>query len=141
MSLRLPAVGWWQARCDARKARVLRKFFVCEVVTKEPVMATATKRNESGANESGRKQRPVWSKKGFPLTIAVFEFPMEKGPPNFSVKLTRTFKRDENSEWENSEYLGGGDLLRASKLFEYADAFVQSRLQAFYESQKENGDF
>ena len=106
-------------------------------------MATATKRNESSqaASENGRKQRPVWSKKGFPLTIAVFEFPNENGPPNFSVKLTRTFRRDENSEWENSDYLGGGDLRRASKLFEYADAFVQSRLQAFYESQKESDNF
>lgn len=106
-------------------------------------MAMATKRSESSkaASENGKKQRPVWSKKGFPLTIAVFEFATETGPPNFSVKLTRSFKRDENSEWENSDYLGSGDLLRASKLLEYADAFEQSRLQAFYESHKGNGEF
>lgn len=104
-------------------------------------MAAIAKQQESSASENGRKQRPVWSKKGFPLTIAVFEFPSENGPPNFSVKLTRTFRRDEESPWENSEYLGGGDLLRASKLYEYADAFVQSRLQAFYDSRKENEKF
>ncbi len=103
-------------------------------------MATATQSKGRGTNASdnGRKQRPVWTKTGFPLTIAAFEFPTENGPPNFSVKLTRSFKRDEDSEWENTEYLGGGDLLRAAKLFEAADAFVQSQLEAFHRSRKEH---
>lgn len=104
-------------------------------------MATQTQsRGEGGnASESGRKQRPVWTKKGFPLTVAVFEFPNDNGSPNFSVKLTRTFRRDEQSDWENSEYLSGGDLLRAVKLLESADAFVQSRLEANYRTRKEEG--
>lgn len=106
-------------------------------------MATATQSGVEGKNASdnGRKQRPVWTKTGFPLTVAVFEFPTENGTPNFSVKIARSFKRDENSEWENTEYLGGGDLLRAAKLLEAADAFVQSRLQAFYRSRKETEQF
>ncbi len=105
-------------------------------------MATQAQSRVEGqnANESGRKQRPVWTKTGFPLTVAVFEFPTESGPPNFSVKLTRSFRREENSPWENSEYLGGGDLLRAAKLLEAADAFVQSRLEAEYRSRKDEGD-
>ena len=105
-------------------------------------MATQTQSRGEGknANDNGRKQRPVWTKKGFPLTVAVFEFPTDNGSPNFSVKLTRTFRRDEHSEWENSEYLSGGDLLRAVKLLESADAFVQSRLEAAYRSRKEEGD-
>ena len=105
-------------------------------------MATQTQSRVEGtnANDNGRKQRPVWTKKGFPLTVAVFEFPIENGPPNFSVKLTRSFRRDENSPWENSEYLGGGDLLRAAKLLEAADAFVQSRLEAEYRSRKDEGE-
>ena len=106
---------------------------------------TAKKGNENGksdmqGNGGGHKQRPVWSKKGFPLQIAVFEFPTESGPPNFSVKLTRTFRRDENSDWETTEYLGGGDCLRASKLYEYADAFIQSRLESDYRSKKDNSE-
>lgn len=103
-------------------------------------MATATQSKARGtkASENGQKHRPVWTKTGFPLTIAVFEFPTENGPPNFSVKLTRSFKRDEDSEWENTAYLGGGDLLRAAKLFEEADAFVQSQLEVFHRSRKEN---
>ena len=105
-------------------------------------MATQTKSRVEGksASDNGRKQRPVWTKKGFPLTVAVFEFPMENGPPNFSVKLTRSFRREENSPWENSEYLGGGDLLRAAKLLEAADAFVQSRLEAEYRTRKDEGE-
>ncbi|WP_442483388.1 hypothetical protein [Aeoliella sp. SH292] len=101
-------------------------------------MATQTKSRveRNGVSDSSKKQRPVWTKKGFPLTVAVFEFPSENGPPNFSVKLTRSFKRDENSEWENTEYLGGGDCLRAAKLFEAADAFIQSRMEADYRSRK-----
>ena len=103
-------------------------------------MATATQSKGRGTNASDNslKQLSVWTKTGFPLTVAVFEFPSENGPPNFSVKLTRSFKRDEDSEWENTEYLGGGDLLRAAKLFEDADAFVQSRLEAFHQSRKAN---
>jgi hypothetical protein len=103
-------------------------------------MATATQSKGRGtrASENGQKHRPVWTKTGFPLTIAVFEFPTESGPPNFSVKITRSFKRDEDLEWENTEYLGGGDLLRAAKLLEAADAFVQSRLEAFHQSRKAN---
>lgn len=103
-------------------------------------MTTAAKGQESSSHDQGRRQRPAWSKTCFPLTVAVFEFPTENGSPNFSVKLTRTFRRDENSEWENTEYLGGGDLLRAAKMLESADAFVQSRLQADYRARKEDGD-
>ena len=105
-------------------------------------MATQAKSRVEGksSNDNGRKQRPVWTKKGFPLQVAVFEFPTENGPPNFSVKLTRTFRRDESSEWESSDYLGGSDLLRAAKLLEAADAFIQSRLEAEYRSRKDEGD-
>ena len=105
-------------------------------------MATQTQSRVNGngtqKSESGPKQRPAWTKKGFPLQIAVFEFPTENGSPNFSVKLTRTFRRDENSPWETSEYLSGSDCLRAAQLLESADAFVQSRLEAEYVARKES---
>lgn len=129
-----------KAQCDARGKRFFQCFCVRFVMCKEPDMATATQSKARGSNASdnGGRQRPVWTQTGFPLTIAAFEFPTENGPPNFSVKLTRSFKRDEDSEWENTEYLGGGDLLRAAKLFEAADSFVQSRLKVFHRSRKEN---
>ena len=94
---------------------------------------SGTERSPSG---SGHKQRPAWTKKGFPCQVAVFEFPTENGPPNFSVKLTRSFKRDEASEWETTEYLSGSDLLRAAKLLEAADVFIQNRLEADYQSKR-----
>lgn len=94
-------------------------------------MASAASQKSQGA----RKQRPVWSQ-GFPVKVAVFEFPTENGGPNFSVKLTRSFKRDEESDWETSDYLSAGDLLRASRLLEAADAFIQKRLEADYQARK-----
>lgn len=109
--------------------------------------ANATARSVDSTNDGARKQRPAWTK-GFPVTVAVFEFPNANGdgPPTFSVKLTRSFRRNEESDWEHSEYLGAGDLLRGAKLLEAADVFVQSRLEADYRSRKaerdaaENGD-
>ena len=91
------------------------------------------------------KTRPVWTKRSFPLTVAVFEFPSDSGALNFSVKLTRTFRRDEHADWENSDYLGAQDLLRGAKLLEAADAYVQARLEADYqarraEAQESHGD-
>lgn len=110
-------------------------------------MATAAENRVNGKSTAktsesngSHKQRPVWTKRGFPVQIAVFEFPTESGPPNFSVKLTRTFRRDQDSEWETSEYLGGSDLLRASRLLEAADAFIQSRLEADYKARKASAE-
>ncbi len=100
---------------------------------------TQSRTNGKSGSENGQKQRPVWTKKSFLLQVAVFEFPSDKGP-NFSVKLTRTFRRDEDSDWESTDYLGGGDLLRAAKLLEAADEFVQTRQEAEYRSRKEDGD-
>lgn len=96
----------------------------------------ATVQGSEATSDNGRKQRPVWVKRGFPVQVAVFEFGRDNDVPIFSVKLTRTFRRDDNSEWENSEYFGGGDLLRAAKLLEAADSFVQSRLEQIYQSRK-----
>jgi hypothetical protein len=104
-------------------------------------MATATQsRGTTNSRARGEeKQRPAWSKKAFPLSIAVFEFEnVGDVPPNFSVKMQRTFRRDEESDWEQSEYLSGNDLLRAAKLLEEADAFVQSRLEAYYAERKKH---
>ena len=104
-------------------------------------MASATQSRGTANSRTKRdeKQRPAWSKKAFPLSIAVFEFENNGDvPPNFSVKLQRTFRRDEDSDWEQSEYLSGNDLLRAAKLFEDADEFVQSRIEAYYAERKQH---
>lgn len=103
-------------------------------------IAKETSENGSSAaaekNGSSHKLRPVYAKRSFPLQVAVFEFPTTDGPPNFSVKLTRSFRRDDDSDWEATEYLSGKDLLRAAKLLEAADSFVQHRLEADYQARK-----
>ena len=105
--------------------------------------ATAKRTSENGEstrNGNSHRQRPIWTKKGFPCQVAVFEFPTENGGPNYSVKLTRSFRRDKESEWETTDYLGGGDLLRAARLLEAADTFIQSRLEADFKARKASED-
>jgi hypothetical protein len=136
----------WRAQSDAHDAEgFFERFFSVQVFLVETsVMSSVPKSRPAaqGTSDQGRKQRPVWSRRGFPLNVAVFEFPSssDEAPPNFSVKLTRTFRRDENSAWETSEYLGGGDLLRGAKLLEAADGFIQSRLEAHFRSRQDQRD-
>ena len=96
-------------------------------------MATVAK---SESRNSKAAKRPVWSQKRFPLEAAVFEFPNASGTPSYSVKLTRSFKRDEESEWETTDYLGASDLLPAARLLEAAYDFIGERLQADYDQRK-----
>ena len=91
-------------------------------------MATATK-SANGASE--RKQRPVFAKAFFPVQVAVFEHSND-GRRNFSVKLTRSFRRDEQSEWETTEYLGPQDLLPAARLLGEAYDAIQTLLDSAY---------
>lgn len=86
---------------------------------------------------NGRKQRPVFSKRYFPVEIAVFEHKNDDGRLNHSVRLTRTFRRDEESEWEQTEYLATQDLLPAGELLSEAYVFIQGRLQAAYADSRE----
>jgi hypothetical protein len=88
-------------------------------------MATTT------AAKSGKKQTPVFSKRFFPVQVAVFEYENE-GRLNHSVKLTRSFRRSEESEWETSEYLSTQDLLPAAKLLSEAYSAIQARMQKAY---------
>ena len=94
-------------------------------------MATTrqTKKENNGRQE---KKRPVFSRKYFPVQVAVFEYEHE-GRLNHSVSLTRSFRRDEESDWETTPYLGAADLLPASKLLSEAYSFIQRRLQQAYD--------
>lgn len=93
-------------------------------------MATASVKN--GSAKSGQtkaaKNRPVFSKKYWPVQISVFEFEND-GRLNHSVELTRTFRRDEESEWETTSYLTAQDLLPAAKLLGEAYSVIQARIQ------------
>ncbi len=93
-------------------------------------MATATR--------NGKKQRPVFAKSYWPVSVAVFEHKNEDGRLNHSVRLSRTFRRNEESDWETTEYLSVNDLLPAAKLLAEAYDVIQDRLQKAY---ADRGDF
>lgn len=87
----------------------------------------ATTSVTSGSTKSA-KRRPVFSKRYWPVQVAVFEFEKDDRL-NHSVELTRTFRRDGDSEWETTPYLTAQDLLPAAKLLGEAYSVIQSRIQ------------
>lgn len=99
-------------------------------------MATATK---SGAKKGAAKPRPIFAKSYFPVQVAVFEHAND-GRTNFSVKLTRSFRRDEESEWETTEYLGVQDLLPAARLLGEAYEAIQARQDEAYRERQQAGE-
>lgn len=99
-------------------------------------MATATK---NGAKKNAAKPRPIFAKTYFPVQVAVFEHSND-GRTNFSVKLTRSFRRDEESEWETTEYLGVQDLLPAARLLGEAYEAIQVRQDELYREHQQAGE-
>jgi hypothetical protein len=92
----------------------------------------------TGTNGQTTKSRPIWSRKFWPVEIAVFEYVNGDGRPQQSVKLRKSFRRDEESEWETTEYLSAPDILIAKELLTDAYRFIQARLQKAFESRKES---
>ena len=90
-------------------------------------MATTTR----SASNDASKQRPVFAKTYFPVQVAVFEHEND-GRLNFSVKVTRKFRRDEESDWETTEYLGAQNLLPAARLLGEAYEAIQVRQDEAY---------
>ena len=85
------------------------------------------------------KKRPVYEKKAWPLSVVVFEHPVKDGDGvNHSVRVTKSFKRGEEAEFENTEWLGTDDLLAASQLYVAAWQFIQSRNQTRYQRSRED---
>lgn len=99
-------------------------------------MANATK---NGAKRGAAKPRPIFAKSYFPVQVAVFEHSND-GRTNFSVKLTRSFRRDEESEWESTEYLGVQDLLPAARLLGEAYDAIQARQEEAYRERQQAGE-
>lgn len=104
-------------------------------------MATTNTRNgnSKSGNSKAAKRRPVFSKRYWPVQVAVFEFEND-GRLNHSIELTRTFRRDEDSEWETSSYLTSQDLLPAAKLLGEAYSVIQSRVQKEFADRNSRDD-
>jgi hypothetical protein len=80
----------------------------------------------------------VWTKKFWPVEIAVFEYVNGDGRPQHSVKLSKCFRRDEGSEWKTTDFLSAPDILIAKELLTEAYRFIQARLQKAFESRKDS---
>jgi hypothetical protein len=87
-------------------------------------MATTSKSAKNGT----AKRRPVFAKTYFPVRT------------NFSVKLTRSFRRDDESEWETTEYLSPQDLLPAARLLGEAYEAIQARQDEAYRERQQAGE-
>ena len=86
-----------------------------------------TKVETRNGRKTASKSKPIFSKKNWPVQVAVFEFHNE-GKVNHSIELSRTFRRDVDSEWENTTYLTAQDLLPAARLLGEAYDAIQTRL-------------
>lgn len=83
-------------------------------------------------------KKPVFERVYFPVRIAVFEHDGDEGRVNYSAKVSKSFRRSDDSEWESTDFLGPDDLLPAAKLIEAAYAFIQSKQQMRYERKRED---
>ena len=54
------------------------------------------------------------------------------------MKLTKSFKRDKESEWETTDFLSTQDILIAKELLTDAYRFIQARLQKAFESRQDS---
>lgn len=88
---------------------------------------------------TNKKSTVVLSKRYFPVEVAVFKHTNGDSRPSYTVKLTRSFRRDEESEWETSEYLSPQDLLPAARLLGEAYSAIQAKLQKAYEERRAAG--
>lgn len=57
------------------------------------------------------------------LTVAVWKHKQDEGPDNYSVKLERNYKTDDG--FKSTNYLRPSDLLRAGKLLDQADQWIE----------------
>jgi hypothetical protein len=92
----------------------------------------------TGTNGEATKRRPIWSRKYWPVEAAVFEYLNKDGRLQHSVKLSKSFRRKEDSPWETTELLSTQDIPVAKELLSDAYRFIQARLQKDYESRKDS---
>ncbi|MEZ6104423.1 MAG: hypothetical protein R3E01_36260 [Pirellulaceae bacterium] len=62
------------------------------------------------------------------LSVAVWTHKNDNGTTNYSVRLDRSYK-DADGNYQSTPYLRDGDLLRAQKLLERADNWIEQQKQ------------
>ncbi len=75
--------------------------------------------------EAGESSRPAAKFTGSGgISAAVWKRRAESGTEHYSVRLERSFKNAQD-QWESTPYLREGDLLRAAKLLEQVDEWIE----------------
>jgi len=98
-----------------------------------------TQDDSASDNRGNGKSPPVFTRKAWPLQVAVFEFENESGV-NHSIELTRVFRRAQAAKWETTTWLNRDDLLPAAKLLTDAYDFVRERAETSYRSGRREQD-
>ncbi len=85
--------------------------------------------NESGPSEHSKGARPNASFSGSGgLNVAIWKQRNDAGIDHYSVKLERRYK-DASGNFQSTDNLREGDLLRATKLLEMADDWIEQDRQ------------
>lgn len=58
------------------------------------------------------------------LSVAVWKHKSESGYDNYSVRMDRSYK-DQQGDYQSTDFLRDSDLLRAQKLLEQADEWIE----------------
>ena len=88
----------------------------------------------TGTDGQSAKRGPIWTKKYWPVEVAVFEYASKDGRLQHSVKLSKSFRRNDESDTEFTDFLSAPDILIAKELLSDAYRFIQARLQKAFES-------
>ncbi|MFO0942306.1 MAG: hypothetical protein U0930_16330 [Pirellulales bacterium] len=81
--------------------------------------------NNQETETTGQSSRPAVSFSGSGgVKVAVWKHKTESGFDNYSVRLERTYK-DDSGNYKTTSYLRDSDLLRAERLLEIADDWIE----------------
>lgn len=79
------------------------------------------------AESASENARPAASFKGSGgLQVAVWKNRSDQGFDNYSVRIERTYRDGQDGPFKTTSYLRDSDLLRAAKLMEDADYWIEA---------------
>lgn len=84
--------------------------------------------NATEASESRTEHaRPAQQFKGSGgIQVAVWKNKSEQGFDNYSIRIERTYRDGQDGPFKTTSYLRDSDLLRAAKLMEDADQWIEA---------------
>lgn len=85
-------------------------------------MDTENNETEQASQETSGRPIARFSGSGG-INVAVWKHKTDKGFDNYSVRMERSYKVD--GKYESTQYLRDNDLLRAQKLLEQADEWIE----------------